>query len=264
MISVVIPCHDDGVYLEEALASVAAQTLAPHEILIVDDGSTDPATLAILKNARARVLSTAHGGVCRARNHGLGAATGKYVCFLDADDRLRPTCFAKCVARLEADPGLAFVSFWVELFGDESWTWQPARCDLPALLDECCVATAAVARRDALPEFDPAFELGHEDWDLWLAVVAGGGRGEILPEVLFDYRRREGSRSSVADDDNVYLELLRARFRKYQAHYRAHLVDLLSRSEPVTRDDPELRWRAAEQRAQVRRLRATLASMRAR
>jgi glycosyltransferase involved in cell wall biosynthesis len=260
MISVVIPVHDDGVYLEEALASVAAQTLPPQEVLIVDDGSTDPATLAILERARARVLSTEHGGVCRARNHGLRAATAKYVCFLDADDRLRPRCLEKCVARLEADPALAFVSFWVQLFGDEEWTWQPTRCDLVALLDECCVATAAVARRETLPEFDPAFELGHEDWDLWLNLVARGGRGEILPEVLFDYRRRAGSRSALADEDNVYLELLRARFRKYPEHYRAHMIDLLSQADPVTSEERELRWRVQERRARVQSLRQTLIS----
>jgi hypothetical protein len=168
----------------------------------------------------------------------------------------------KCVARLEADPGLSFVSFALQLFGDESWEWRTARCDLVALLDECCVATAAVARRRGLPEFDESFELGHEDWDLWLHVVAEGGRGEILPDVLFDYRRRQGSRSAVADDDNVYLTLVRERFRKYAPHYRAHMIDLLSMSEPVTRDDAELRWRVAESRAKVARLRQTLGSMR--
>src|SRR5262249_20261949 len=163
-----------GVYLEEALASVAAQTLRAEEILIVDDGSTDAQTLRLLERIPARVLYVGHGGGCRARNRGLEVARGKYVCFLHADDRLRPSCLAKTVARLEADASLAFVSFWVQLFGDEDWIWRPERCDLLALLGDCCVATAAVARREGLPRFDANFELGHEDWDLWLALVGGG------------------------------------------------------------------------------------------
>jgi hypothetical protein len=171
------------------------------------------------------------------------------------------------VERLEADPSLTFVSFWVELFGDESWLWRPERCDLVALLGECCVATAAVARREGLPRFDPDFELGHEDWDFWLAVVTGGGRGEILPEVLFDYRRRAGSRSAIADSHAGYLELLRARFRKYQAQYRTHLVPLLEEKDAALREklehsaDPALARATAEKRARVRQLRQTLASV---
>jgi hypothetical protein len=95
--------------------------------------------------------------------------------------------------------------------------------------------------------------------------VARGGRGEILPEVLFEYRRRQGSRSSVADDDNIYMEMLRARFHKYESYYREHLIDLLAEKDAraqshLTAERPELGWRVTEQRAKVSQLRRTLAS----
>jgi glycosyltransferase involved in cell wall biosynthesis len=237
-VSVIVPCWNDGAFLDEALASVAAQTMRDHETIVVDDGSTDAATRAALDQIDARVLRVRHGGVSAARNAGIAAATGELLCFLDADDRLRPTCFEKCCARFAADPELSFVSFWVHLFGAEEWDWRPTSCDPATLLDECVIATPALVTRDAVVEaggFDAACALGHEDWDLWLSLVARGRRGAIVPELLFDYRRRPHSRSRLADDSGMYLELLRAQFRKHEALYRAHLADALARKDAAMR-----------------------------
>jgi glycosyltransferase involved in cell wall biosynthesis len=232
-VSVIVPVFEGGELLDEALASVRAQSFTDYELLLVDDGSREPATLAALERAErggARVERRAHAGVTHARNHGLACSSGDYVCFFDADDRMGPRLLERTVARLDADDGLAFASFWIRLFGDESWLWQPEACDLRALLLECTVATAAVARRaavEAVGGFDPAMESGHEDWDLWLGIVAQGGRGEIVREVLFEYRRHAGSRSAQADADPGYLSLLGARMRKHAAAYAAHLPELL-------------------------------------
>lgn len=271
LVSVVIPCFNLGQYLQEAVDSVRSQTLKAVELLVVDDGSTDETTrraLEAIETAGANVIRLAHVGVCAARNRGLAAATGSYVCFLDADDRLRPTCLEKAVARLEADPTLSFVSFWLRIFGAEEWDWTPSSCDAVALLGECCVATAAVVRREsliAIGGFDATSELGHEDWDLWLTLVEKGYQGTILPEILFDYRRRAGSRSEIADSDTVYLALLRERFRKHEALHRAHLAPLLvekdrrasqlAASPPAT---PEIAWILERRRAEVELLRNRL------
>ena len=234
-VSVIVPVLDAGTCLSEALMSLRAQTFGDFEIVIVDDGSTEPRTLEELARASAlgaRVLRLPHGGVVAARNRGIAEAAGEYLCFFDADDRMRPSLLARCVGRLRAAPALAFVSFWVRLFGDESWEWQPEACDLTALLGDCTVATAALVRRDvvrAVGGFDAAMERGHEDWDLWLRIVAAGHAGEILPEVLFDYRRRAGSRSTVADRDANYVALLGARLDRHGAQLDAHAAALLLR-----------------------------------
>ncbi len=232
-VTVIVPVYETVQWLDEALDSVAAQSFDDWEVLIVDDGSTSaPARRALdsLVRPKMRVLSVQHGGVCRARNRAISEARGRHLCFFDADDRMRPRFLERTCARLDADPALAFVSPWVHLFGDEEWDWKPERCDLPALLGDCSVATAAVVRKERVIEvggFDEAMELGHEDWDLWLSIVARGHRGEILPELLFDYRRRAASRSGVADRGATHLELFRQRIRKHQASYRAHLFELL-------------------------------------
>lgn len=274
-VTLIVPCYDDGSYLDEAVTSALEQSFTDFEILIVDDGSTDPATVRLLDGyarPRTRVLRTPHRGVVAARNLAIAEAAGEYLMFFDADDQLHPALLAKATAALDADPRLGFASFWVKLFGDEEWEWRPESCDLATLLHDCSVATAALVRRRAVREvggFDPAMELGHEDWDLWISILERGWTGVILPEVLFRYRRRAGSRSTVADRAPAYLELFRARLDKHAASYRAHLFEVLWQKEAVVghelravadagRHAGELERRVADRRAEVAALRQRL------
>jgi glycosyltransferase involved in cell wall biosynthesis len=236
-VSIITPCYNDGRFLDEAVRSVEAQTFGDWELLIVDDGSTDPETQRVLHDwsrPKTRLLRVPHGGVTAARNFAVGEARGEYLTFFDCDDRLDPRFLEKTVGRLESDPSLAFVSFHVRLYGGEEWDWKPERCDLPTLLGDCSVATAAVVRRAAVLEvggFDRTMELGHEDWDLWLTLVERGYAGAILPEILFHYRRRPRSRSTIADRGATYLELFRDRIRKHEASYKKLLFELLWQKE---------------------------------
>src|SRR5512145_3157884 len=92
-IAVVIPCYDLGAFLEEALDSVLGQSRPAAEIVVVDDGSTDPATrqvLATVQEPRTRVVRTANRGAGAARNHGIRLTSAPYIVTLDADDMLAP------------------------------------------------------------------------------------------------------------------------------------------------------------------------------
>ena len=138
--------------LGEALDSVYAQTRQDFEVVLVNDGSTDPATNEMidgLNRPRLTVLSTENRGLAAARNLAARHASGRFLCALDADDKLHPEFFAKTLAVLESDASVAFVSTWVDCFGLENWTWKQDRCDLPKLLSECVVLTASPVRREA-------------------------------------------------------------------------------------------------------------------
>lgn len=90
--SIVIPCHNHGAFVAEAIASALAQT-APVEVLVIDDGSTDEVTTAFFdetrwpeREPRLRIIRQRHRGVSAARNRGIVEARGEFVMFLDADD----------------------------------------------------------------------------------------------------------------------------------------------------------------------------------
>ncbi len=87
LVSVVISCYNSAQYLAETLTSVAKQTYPRIEVIVVDDGSSD-ATAAIAQSFPVTYLHQANQGVSTARNTGILHCRGKYIQFLDHDDRL--------------------------------------------------------------------------------------------------------------------------------------------------------------------------------
>lgn len=281
-ISVIIPCFNLGAYLDEAVDSVFGQTFQDFEILIVDDGSTDPETRRLLsgyRRPRTAVFRTENRGLAAARNFLIQRARGEYLCALDADDKLHPRYFERAIARFDEDPSLTFVSTWLETFGEEQWVWRHERCDLAALLAEDTVMTAALVRRQAVlavggyDERMPA--QGDEDWDLWISLVKGGYRGVIIPETLFYYRRRPGSMSTVCAGGQTHLDLVQYLVRKHRDAYPEHLLDVLLWKEGYISDlrranvrlehdvETRLRPEVERRRAEVERLERRLAQARA-
>lgn len=90
-ISVIIPCYNCSLFVGETLQSLEEQTYKDFEVICVNDGSTDD-TLVILENIKKNnslnliIINQINSGVSVARNHGIEAAKGKYVVFLDSDD----------------------------------------------------------------------------------------------------------------------------------------------------------------------------------
>src|SRR3954447_6813501 len=199
-IAVVIPCHDDGVTLEEAVESVRAQDVPP-EIVVVDDGSTDPATAKALERveaAGARVLRQVNQGPAPARMAGLRATSAEYVLPLDADDRLLPGALRRLRDALDRNPlavaawgsarhfgGLDFVQHSLPTLDAWQLTYQN-HLPLSALYRREAVLRAGGWRLDG----------GYEDWDLWLTLAERGFEGVGIRAVTGEYRVRPGSRIS--------------------------------------------------------------------
>lgn len=238
-VSVIVPCFDLGPFLADAVDSVLAQTVDDYEVLVGDDGSTDEETRRILAQftrPKTRVFRFPHRGLAATRNALIAEARGTFLCALDADDRLRSTYLERTLSAFDTDPGLTFVSTRLEMFGIQSGTWPATlRCDLAALLHDDTVHTAALVRREAVlaaggyDERMPA--QGDEDWDLWISLVERGARGRILDDVLFDYRRREGSmlqhcqRPAVHRSQHDYL------VEKHADAYRTHWREVVTAQE---------------------------------
>jgi len=238
-ISVLMPCFNHGTFIAEAIESVRNQTVQDFEIIVVDDGSTDAATIDVLSRLASpiQVLTTSNKGLPAARNYAAAQASGAFFCALDADDRLASTWFEKAIGVLESQPSVAFVSHWLETFGDEHWTWKPEQCDLPSLLARNAVNGAALVRRDAFEAvggYDASMRDGCEDWDFWLRLVERGFKGTIIPEVLFYYRRRRDSMSRAMLEEGRYRRPLETLIEKHEDAYRAHLIDVIVAKEAET------------------------------
>jgi len=193
-VSVVIPCFNYGKYVLEAIDSVLASDLRDIEIIIVDDGSTDPGTAEILNKLDrpgTRVIRQANAGQAAARNAGISSSRGRYILCLDADDAIAPDYLGKAFLILEADPRLGFVYPHLQVFGDENFVWRKPDYNFFRLLWENHVPTAAVFRREAwvrVGGYKSALD-GLEDWEFWINLGEHGWFGRLLPEPLFRYRR---------------------------------------------------------------------------
>jgi glycosyltransferase involved in cell wall biosynthesis len=192
-VAVIVPCFNDGATLAEAVRSVQGQDRLG-ELVVVDDGSTDPATLEVFARLQAQgvvVVRRPNGGLSAARMTGVQATHAEYVFPLDADDRLLPGSLATLARELDRNPGLDLVWGDYRLFGDRSYqqrtaatldAWQISyQNDLPA---------SAMIRRTALLDAG-GWELrgGYEDWDLWMALAERGRRGARVAIAAYEYRQ---------------------------------------------------------------------------
>jgi glycosyltransferase involved in cell wall biosynthesis len=221
-LSVVVPCFNAAATLDEAVRSILAQGFdEPYEIVIVDDRSTDPATLARLAELAARhrevrvVRNEGRKGPAAARNRGLAAAGGRWIGFLDADDRWAEGGLLPSWRAIAADPAIAWIC------ANRAIWFPDGRLEpvAPSLVAEA-------ARRGACPEapYVPAdplpslisvlqFQLGSvlvrkdvivsvggfdedlihgEDWYLLLRLGVAA-RLHVLPHVMVWYRRHAAS-----------------------------------------------------------------------
>jgi glycosyltransferase involved in cell wall biosynthesis len=194
-VAVVIPCHDDGETLAEALGSLGDQE--PHELVVVDDGSTDQGTLAVLDRLRGEgvhVVRQDNAGLSAARMAGVAATKARFVMPLDADDALGPGTLAALADALDARPDAAVAWGDIEIFGELELRLRTAReLDPWRITYVNDIPGTSMVRREALLAAGGwSMGSGYEDWDLWMALAENGGTGVYVPHALLRYRRRGG------------------------------------------------------------------------
>lgn len=141
LVSIVMPCYQNGQTLWRTVRSIQAQTEADWELIAVDDGSSDD-TLAVLTRLaqdepRMRVIHQENWGVSAARNAGIGAARGAWLSFVDADDHLLPHALAHLLSLTDAQTDIACGAY-VMRFRDEGGREEHHACadgDLQTVLE---------------------------------------------------------------------------------------------------------------------------------
>lgn len=193
-VSVVIPCYNQGGYVDEAVESVLQQTYDDFEIIIVNDGSTDEHTnevLAAYAKPRTRVIATDNQGLAAARNNGIKAAVGEYILPLDADDRIESTYLEKAVRILDQSKDMGIVYCRARLFGELESEWVLPEYSLDVMLLDNVIFCSSLFRRsdwELVGGYDTEMVFGWEDYDFWLSLIERGRQVYKIPEILFHYR----------------------------------------------------------------------------
>lgn len=228
MVSVIIPCYNQGKYVDEAVDSVLAQTYRDFEIIIVNDGSTDDYTkrkLADYARPSTRVIHTTNQGLSSARNNGIVEAAGTHILPLDADDKIGPTYLADAVEVLENRPEVGIVYGLTEFFGQKKGRWKLPDYSPEAILLENMIPCAAVFRKadwHRVGGYNPNMVHGNEDWDLWLSLIETGKHVYRLPKTVFYYRfRAKSMRNAISEERAIDM-----RVQLFENHKDLYLSNL--------------------------------------
>lgn len=232
-VSVVIPTYNRAEQTTRALESVWNQSFSDYEVVVVDDGSTDN-TADVLEQfePRIRLIRQPNGGVSKARNRGISAASGEFIAFLDSDDEWLPDKLRQQVEFLEAHRSIGFVACLNTYDTEHGFTYGNSfsRGGMPNVVTQFLEFLLApfprnmsryLMRREAVVKcggFDESIR-GAEDWELCLKLLQHGYSFDFLNEALVVYQPGEDSLSA---DPEIMIEGEQLIKRRYLSQLRPH------------------------------------------
>jgi glycosyltransferase involved in cell wall biosynthesis len=238
IISVIIPCYNHGMFIEEVLKSIEESERKDYEIIIIDDGSTDIETISKLEHLKSKgfqIISQMNMGAMSARNNGIRNSRGKYILPLDADNMIMPQMISKTIKILESDPSISIVYSDRKMFGiinevNKVGSFRISDMLLGNYIDSCAVYRKEVW--ELTGGYDENMQMqGWEDWDFWLSAYSLGFNFRYIQEVLFQYRVLEESAITRLMSSPKLTEVKEYLFKKhsmllYQEYVKVN--DLLS------------------------------------
>ena len=195
-ISVVIPVFKQSEYLGQTIESVLSQTLKPHEIIIIDDGSPDD-SFNVASSYPVKIIRQVNKGLASARNTGIMNSTGDWLLFLDADDMLLENCIEKISEVIERNPDADIIAPSLKNFGIDNTS---ITLMVNPTLEDFKIANRigyfSAIRRTKLLEvggYNPKMTWGFEDYDIWFDLLKRGAKLITLPDILILYRVKKDS-----------------------------------------------------------------------
>lgn len=231
VISIIVPCYNQGIFLADALNSVIKQTFKNWECIIIDDGSSDN-TKTISKDfcdkdSRFTYIYQENNGVSSARNNAISHAKGEYILPLDADDMIAETYIEKALTAFKNNPELKLVYCRVKLFGTLNNEWVIPEYSFNELLWRNIIFCSAVYKKsdfDKTKGYNTTLQ-GFEDWDFWLSFLKPTDSVLKLDEILFFYRIKEKSRNNEASQKLLYL--YNCIYKNHEDLYKPFLQDII-------------------------------------
>jgi glycosyltransferase involved in cell wall biosynthesis len=234
LVSVILPCYNDGEWLGESIQSIIDQTYQKWELIIVDDGSTDQ-TASVAekwchKDSRIKLISISRKGIAEALNSGIEHANGKYIARQDADDLSMPKRLQKQAAYLDQHPQTGLVackaksnSYSEEYAGLNRWIgWNNqlkthSEISRNRFVESPLIHPTVMFRKELVEKYG-GYKQGDfpEDYELWLRWLEQKVKMEKLDVTGLIWRERP---DRLTRTDERYS---REAFFKIKAKYLAH------------------------------------------
>ncbi len=269
LVSVAIAYYNLGAHLPDTLASLAAQTYPNVDVLVINDGSTDPHARQVFAEQQAlypqfRFVSQDNAGIGATRNRGLAEARGEYFIPMDADNIARPHMIETFVSAIRKNPDLAALTCFCLAFKDPSdlqnqefdYAYRPTGGPhILASIKNIYGDANAIFRTEifrAVGGYETDRDSSWEDLEAFVKLVNAGHRMDTIPEYLFYYRHLETGFSRITD---TYLNQRRVLRQYYQLNNLpvaegmalwTALVSLQKRNDALALRLTSLRYRVAD------------------
>lgn len=201
-ISVIVPCYNQALYLDEALQTVLDQSYSNWECIIINDGSTDnTASVAndwLAKDKRFCYLEQENSGVSNARNSGIAISEGEFILPLDADDKISKDYIELAILEFVKNSNLKLVYCNAQKFGEVNGLWKLPTFSLLNLANENLIFSSALYKKEdwkRIGGYDENMEDGWEDWEFWISLLKDGGEVAKIDRIGFYYRIKLNSRN---------------------------------------------------------------------
>lgn len=235
LVSIIIPCYNQGHFLEDALQSIDQSAIEfPVQVIIINDGSTDEMTIQKISelalDSRYIVISQENMGLSAARNTGIARAGGSYILPLDADNKILPAYINKAVPLLAS--GQYDIVYGSPIFFGENKKIRKYRSipfDGYTLLERNYIDACAVFKKDVWVKnggYDTGMPIKtHEDWEFWINAYSNGFRFCFLDEPLFFYRISSHSMVDAFSKEK-FAVIHKYIFKKHPAIFLYHFMKL--------------------------------------
>jgi glycosyltransferase involved in cell wall biosynthesis len=250
LLSVIVPYFNLGKYLDETINSILNASYKNVEIIIINDGSSDEASIEKLRKYRnsnfIRVIDKENTGLSDSRNKGAEMAKGAFMAFLDADDTVEPRYYEKALNILQQYENVHFVGAWTKYFGNSKNTWPTFNPEPPLLLMHNLINSSSLVYKTQAfllaGKNDKSFKIGLEDYESIISMKAAGLNGVAIPEILFNYRVRTNSmiRGVNKDVRQAYHAQITQKHQKLFSRFKMDMDGLMNHQLPLSIDNSTL------------------------
>lgn len=222
LVSIIIPCYNDAVYISKAVQSAISQTYPKKEIIVIDDGS-NLETKKILKEIEPKInllITQENLGVCLARNNAIACAKGEFILTLDSDDFFEPKFLEEGVQILENNEEIGMVTCFANIIENNNVVgiWKPTGSNAYEAIYKNNAIASLLFRKQCWKDvggYDLKMKNGAEDWEFNISVTKAGWKIFVIEKILFNYRRKQEFSRNVRAKHHE-MELRRYVFNKHK------------------------------------------------